>query len=100
MILTIECKYINPCCARTLPVISQAEALGRQLPPKGHLLFFYEKVFQFFTFCEGAIHLLWSRITPTKKKNETNAVMIYIFYNYVSSNLLDVPLLFSYLLYR
>lgn len=26
--------------------------------------------------------------------------MIYIFYNYVSSNLLNVPLLFSYLLYK
>jgi len=28
-----------------------------------------------------------------------NAVMIYIFYNYVSSNLLNVPLLFSFLKY-
>ena len=35
-----------------------------------------------------------------KRKMRQNAVIIYIFYNYVSSNLLDVPLLFSYLLYR
>ena len=35
-----------------------------------------------------------------KRKMRQNAVMIYIFYNYVSSNLLNVPLLFSYLLYQ
>jgi hypothetical protein len=29
-----------------------------------------------------------------KRKMRQNAVMIYIFYNYVSSNLLNVPLLF------
>ena len=33
-------------------------------------------------------------ITPTEKKMRQNTVMIYIFYNYVSSNLLNVPLLF------
>ena len=41
-----------------------------------------------------------SEVTPTKKKNETkNVVMIYIFYNYVSSNSLNVLLLFSSLKY-
>ena len=34
-----------------------------------------------------------------KRKIRQNAVIIYIFYNYVSSNLLDVPLWFSYLKY-
>lgn len=31
-------------------------------------------------------------ITPTEKKNETNVVMVYIFYNYASSSLLNVLL--------
>jgi hypothetical protein len=34
-----------------------------------------------------------------KRKMRQNAVMIYIFYNYVSSNLLNVPSLFSSLKY-
>ena len=34
-----------------------------------------------------------------KRKMRQNTVMIYIFYNYVSSSLLDVLLLFLYLLY-
>ena len=32
--------------------------------------------------------------TYRKEKMRKNAVMIYIFYNYVSSNLLNIPLLF------
>jgi 2-polyprenyl-6-methoxyphenol hydroxylase-like FAD-dependent oxidoreductase len=34
-----------------------------------------------------------------KRKMRQNAVMIYIFYNYVSGSLLNVPLLFSSLKY-
>ena len=40
-----------------------------------------------------------NNITPTKKKNDTKTVLIYIFYNYISSSLLNVPLLFSFLKY-
>jgi hypothetical protein len=32
------------------------------------------------------------KLHPPKRKIRQNAVMIYIFYNYVSNNLLDVPL--------
>jgi len=49
-----------------------------------------------------SIHLminLHSLLHRLKRKMRQNAVMIYIFYNYVSSNLLNVPLLFSSLLY-
>jgi len=35
----------------------------------------------------------------TDQKEKLDAVMIYISYNYVSSNLLNVPLLFSFLKY-
>ena len=39
-------------------------------------------------------------ITPTEKKNETkNIITIYIFYNYVLDNLLNVLLLFYLLIY-
>jgi hypothetical protein len=39
------------------------------------------------------------KLHPPKRKIRQNAVMIYIFYNYVSNNLLDVPLSFSCLKY-
>jgi hypothetical protein len=35
-----------------------------------------------------------SKLHRPKRKMRQNTVMIYIFYNYVSSNLLNVPLLF------
>jgi len=37
-------------------------------------------------------HLSNSQLHRLKRKMRQNAVMIYIFYNYVSNNLLDVPL--------
>ena len=43
-------------------------------------------------YCSGLLH-------RPKRKMRQNAVMIYIFYNYVSGSLLNVPLLFSSLKY-
>ena len=36
-------------------------------------------------------------ITPTEQKNDTK--FIYIFYNYVLRNLLDLPFVFYFLMY-